>query len=124
MKPRSTGLAGLALLLMAVGAAPAGAEESFRCQGRLVSKGDGKYDVHKKCGDPDAVTQRTDKRKLRERVRRWIGNVMEEVTEEREVEVIVQEWTYDLGPQRFVRVVDFENDRVVAVHARDYGHQK
>lgn len=119
---RTTALAALTLLLST--AAPAAAEESFRCRGRLVSKGDGKYEVQKKCGEPDAVTQRTDKRKLRERVRRWIGNVMEEVTEEREVEIVVQEWTYDLGPERFVRVVDFENDRVVAVHARDYGHTK
>ena len=104
-------------------AARAGADSGFRCpSGRLVSTGDHMTEVRDKCGDPDFVTQRTEKRKVKVKVRRWTEtHVQEEVTEEREVEILIDEWTYDLGPERFVRFVSFENARVVNVSTGHYG---
>lgn len=110
------------LALAAAGAAPARGDSGFRCEsGRLVSVGDHMHEVRKKCGDPDFVAQRVDKRKVKVKVRRWVGDREEEVSEERVVEVPVDEWTYDMGPRRFVRVVSFENARVTGVVAGGYG---
>lgn len=94
---------------------------SLRCGNRLVSGGDHMYDVSKKCGAPDFVTQRRETRKVKHKVRRWNGLEMETVAEEREVEVIIDEWTYDLGASQFVRYVTFEEGRVVAIRLGDYG---
>lgn len=110
------------------GPAPAAADddpavsEGFRCPpGRVISRGDHMVEVRKKCGEPDFVTQRTDKRKVKVKVRRWVDGVMEEVSEEQEVEILVDEWTYDFGPRRLVRFVAFENARVIGVRTGGYG---
>jgi hypothetical protein len=56
------------------------------------------------------------------KVRRWTSpSEQEDVTEEREVEILVDEWTYDFGSDRFVRYVAFENARVVGVTTGAYG---
>lgn len=100
----------------------ANADDGFRCKsGRLVSVGDGMREVRNRCGDPDFATTRTERRKIKYRYSRWVGNIEESIVEEREVEVPVEEWTYDLGPNAFVRYVTFENGRVVGVTAGDYG---
>jgi len=99
------------------------ADGGFRCPGgRLVSTGDPMYEVRKKCGDPNAVSQRTEKRKIKVKVRRWLSPTEhEEISEEREVEVLVDEWTYDFGRDRFIRYVAFEDARVVGVTTGSYG---
>lgn len=100
----------------------ASADDGFRCKsGRLVSVGDTTREVRHRCGDPDYATSRTERRTVRYRYSRWVGNVQQSVVEEREVEVPVEEWTYDLGPNAFVRYVTFENGRVVTVTSGDYG---
>ena len=110
-------------LLAVLGARPARAD-GFRCaSGRLVSEGDHMVEVRKKCGDPDFVAQRVDKRKVKVKVRRWVIDHEEEDSEEQTVEVLVDEWTYDLGPRRFIRFVDFENARVTRVTTGEYGTQ-
>jgi hypothetical protein len=111
-------------LAWALGAAVATAEadSGFRCEsGRLVRTGDHMIEVRHKCGEPDMVTQRIDKRRVKHKVRRWVNGESQEVSEEQEVEVLVDEWTYDLGPRRFIRMVSFENSRVVCVATGDYG---
>ena len=112
-----------ALALPLPGPAPAQAEEGFRCaSGRLVSVGDHLVDVRNKCGDPDYVGQRVEKRKRREKVRRQgEAGYSEEVMEEREVEILLDEWIYDLGPKKFTRMAVFENGRVVWTGTGDYG---
>jgi hypothetical protein len=114
----------LALGLVAVPGL-ARADGDFRCpSGRLVSTGDHMTDVRKKCGDPDDVIQRLEKRKIKVKVRRWLSPTeQEETIEEREVEVLVDEWTYDFGSDRFIRFVDFENARVVGVTTGSYGRR-
>lgn len=99
------------------------ADSGFRCPGgRLVSTGDHMYEVRKKCGDPSAVAQRTEKRKIKVKVRRWISPTEhEDISEEREIEVLVDEWTYDFGSDRFIRHVAFEDARVVGVTTSGYG---
>ncbi len=117
----------LAMVLVGlVGLAPAytRADDGFRCAtGRLVSVGDAMRDVRARCGAPDAATTRIERRKVKHRYSRWVGNIEESVVEETEVEVPIDEWTYDLGPSAFVRYVSFENGRVIDVATGDYGHK-
>jgi hypothetical protein len=98
------------------------ADSGFRCKsGRLVSIGDRMYDVRDRCGQPDAISQRIEKRKVKHRITRRIGNIEESVIEEREIEVPIDEWTYDMGPYSFIRYVLFENGLVIDVATGDYG---
>ena len=123
---RFVGLLVLSFACAAFAAAhPASADSAFRCEsGRLVSTGDHMYDVRKKCGDPDMVTQRVDKRKVSHKVLRWVAGAAEEVEEEREIEVLVDEWVFDLGPTRFIRIVSFEDSRVTCVNTGNYGSKR
>lgn len=111
----------LGLLVGAAG--NAAAESGFRCgTGRLVSLGDHLVDVQKKCGEPDYIGQRVEKRKRRERVRDESGQWS--VSEEREVEILFDEWIYDLGPRKFMRSILFENGRVVETGTGGYGKRR
>lgn len=84
--PALTGLAALAVLV--IGAAPA-AEAGLRCGTELVQPGDSKVEVLKKCGEP----------LLRETVA---------VKKTPGADEIVDRWTYDQGPGRFLKVLTFE----------------
>ena len=110
---------GFGLMLVLVGFAgvpPARAADGFRCEsGLIVDLGDLTYEVQKKCGDPDQVTERIERRTVRKKVRRWVDGVVQEVTEEEEVDVPILEWVYDMGPSRLLRLLRFENDRLVRV---------
>jgi hypothetical protein len=115
-------IAGPAALAVALFAGPARAGDGFRCaSGKLVSEGDHMLEVRRRCGEPDFVAQRVEKRKIKKKIRRWVVDHEEEVSEEQTIEVVVDEWTYDLGPRRFIRFVDFENARVTQVNTGDYG---
>ncbi len=98
------------------------ADDGFRCRtGRLVSVGDRMPQVRNRCGEPDAVSTRVEKRKVKHKITRWVDGIQETVIEEEEVEVPLDEWTYDLGPQAFVRYVLFENGSVINVTMGGYG---
>lgn len=100
------------------------ADDGFRCRsGRLVSVGDRMNDVRNRCGDPDWVSQRTEKRKVKHKVTRWVDNVQESFIEEEEIDVPLDEWTYDMGPTSFTRYVTFENSQVINVSTGDYGRK-
>ena len=113
----------LALVLAMAWPATALADGGFRCGARLVDLGDHMAEVRNKCGEPDFVTQRIEKRVVRRTVKVRRGPVEEWVTEEVEVEVPLDEWTYDFGPYAFLRFATFENSRLVSVSTRDYGHK-
>ena len=100
------------------------ADDGFRCRtGRLVSVGDAMKEVRDRCGEPDDVTTRTERRKVKHRYTRRVGGVVETVEEEQEVEIPLDEWTYDMGPHALTRYVTFENGRVVNVATGDYGRK-
>ena len=63
------------------------------------------FEVFDRCGKADLVGKRV--------VQRQRGDEY--------VEVLLDKWTYDLGPNRFVRVVIFENGRVIDVESGNYG---
>jgi hypothetical protein len=112
----------LLLLVTLVLPASLRADSGFRCRsGRLVSVGDVMGEVRDRCGEPDVVNRRIEKRKVKHKITRRIGNVEESYIEEQEIEIPIDEWTYDMGPHSFTRYVVFENSRVIDVITGDYG---
>jgi hypothetical protein len=102
----------------------ASADSGFRCtSGRLVSVGDRMGEVLDRCGEPDAVIQRIEKRKVRHKVTRRVGNVEESIIEEQEIDIPIDEWAYDMGRYAFTRYVIFENGQVINVATGNYGNK-
>ena len=95
----------------------------FSCNSKIVTIGDYKYDVLRKCGEPSHV------------------EVWEEVRIRRDLSpglletgiglyrtplylpgpVTVEEWVYNLGSNRFIRYLRFENGRLAKITEGDYG---
>lgn len=98
----------------------------FKCGSSIVAVGDRAYDVLKKCGDPAYVESWQEVR-----VRGDIGSWMLEPQKRfyigplfaKEL-VTIEEWEYDLGPNRFIRYLRFENGRLTRVNTGDYGWRR
>lgn len=110
---------------------------AFRCQGRLISDGDPQPKVLRFCGQPTATQQRLIYRGGVPRA--WVnqadttgsgtvesGRPGDEllIHDRSVVEVLVEEWTYNHGPHRLMRVVRFENGLVVEVTHLGYGYHE
>ena len=94
----------LMLLLAVLLTANTSAAAVFRCGQELISPGDSKTAVLLACGQPhfrELVAERTYYRKYRFAVL--------------ETTVVVEQWTYHLGPAYFLRILTFEGSRLVAV---------
>ena len=114
------GLAGLA-------ASPSARADSLSCNYRIVSTGDSRYEVRAVCGEPDDAMQRVEYRTLRGRV---VGPCTRDGqklrcsdTNEVVVEVVIDEWLYDFGRNRFIEHLTFEQGRLVSVRSGGYGHK-
>ena len=106
------GLAALGLLvLLTLGSA--GSAAAMRCGQQLVHIGDRKAEVLRKCGEPEAMEERQEQRFFRVIQDQRLFEVLEEVT--------VEEWTYNLGPEQFIRILRFENGRLERIETGDYG---
>jgi uncharacterized protein DUF2845 len=90
------------------GAAPAQRE----CTEQALSVGDTKSDVVAKCGDP--FLKDVHQEELRERL---------ESGEVRKTFVAIEEWTYNLGPNRFSRILTFRNNKLVDIRTGGYGYE-
>jgi hypothetical protein len=88
--------------LLPVSSRAQGADENMRCGQRVIAVGETMYDVQTKCGEPTQRIQRGGGSKGR-----WAN---------------IEEWTYDFGSKRFVRVLTFNNGRLVYVETTsNYG---
>jgi hypothetical protein len=102
--------------------------DGMRCGSRLVSEGDYLYEVRERCGEPDAASQHTELRTVREFVS---GPCYQEQGQlrcgrviERTVEVVIDEWVYDKGTHKFVRYLTFEQGRLAKVRTGRYGSKE
>ncbi len=105
----------LALGLLA--GAPAHAD-SFRCGSRLVTEGDSRSEVRAKCGEPADVVS------LRSVFRRpviWTYGRPYFIGESF-MEIPVEAWTYNLGPNKLMRRIRFENGFVAEIETLGYGY--
>jgi hypothetical protein len=87
--------------------------DSFSCSGGIVSTDDSSSDVMAKCGSPDfrdshqeEVVQRLD------------------VDTKQKVYINVEEWTYNLGPNQFTRIIILKNGRIAEIRTGSYGYRK
>src|SRR5690606_22281593 len=98
-----------------VAATMAGAPaHAFRCGTRLVTEGDPKSKVRRYCGEPvdiqTRVIYRTGLTRPRFRVQGPDGMEYSReilIPDRSYEEVLVEEWTYNFGPRRFMRLVRF-----------------
>lgn len=79
---------------------------------RTVERGDRRYTVRARCGEPDEVATRYEARKVR------VGNAA------RAVSVAIEAWFYDWGPKRLTRTLYFEDGRLAGVTTGDYGQKE
>ncbi len=108
---------------------------ALRCKGKLVKEGDPQVKVLKYCGEPASAQQRMiwrsgvprpwiDRRLSVESDDTAISVAHEEllIHDRSVVEIFVEEWTYNFGPHRLMRVVRFENGIVADVKGLGYGY--
>jgi hypothetical protein len=91
------------------------AEASFRCGSRIITRGDHASKMLHFCGEPDSVQTRLAQRTFVSNYGRvYIPGFVEDV--------LVEEWTYNLGPHKLMRLVRIENGIVVEVEHLGYGY--
>ncbi len=77
---------------------------TMSCGNQIVNEGDRTFDVLRKCGEPAFVSRR-----------------FESLLFAYPFGIEVQDWYYDLGPNQFVRVLQFRDNRLVSVKIGGYG---
>lgn len=116
-----------ALLLAGLATSGSARADSLGCNGRIVSTGDSRYDVKALCGEPDDASQRVEYRTVRSRVTvpctRQGDKIVCSQTREQVVEVVIDEWIYDFGRNRFIQYLTFEQGKLLTVRNGDYGHK-
>jgi hypothetical protein len=116
-----------AFALAALATSPSARADSLACNGRIVSTGDSRYDVKSICGEPDDASQRVEYRTVRGRVAgpctRTGGKITCSDTREQVIEVVIDEWIYDFGRNRFVEYLTFEQGKLLSVRNGSYGHK-
>lgn len=102
--------------------------DSMRCGNKLVLPGDSMHEVKARCGDPDDAMHRTEVRKT---VNRVSGPCPDNVNGVKcsssavdSVEVAIDEWTYDFGPDRLIQELRFEDGKLVSITNRGYGSKE
>ena len=116
------GIRSVLLILLLLVASSVSASD-FRCGSHIISPGDRKFDVLRKCGNPDNIEAREEVR-----IKRGLGTYVFLPGEEppgflfaKEL-VTVEEWEYNLGPGRFIRYLTFEKGRLIKITTGDYGY--
>jgi hypothetical protein len=89
-----------ALCVLLATAAPLAVAAGLRCDDDLVSRGMTPVEVFERCGTPEFEQAWTDYR--------YPGRF-----------VRVAEWSYNLGDNRFRRLLTFENGRLTRIETRD-----
>jgi len=102
-------------LLLSLAAAPAGA---FYCGSNLVLEGDYAPQVLQKCGEPNYRQSRVEFRSV---VLRGSGVQQPGLDIVNQVQVNIDEWTYDFGTHRFMEALYFENGRLLSIKDLSYG---
>ncbi len=85
-----------------------------RCGNAIVVEGDSSYRVRDKCGEPDSIERSVVyKTRAVHRGYRYVGS--------EDYSVVIEEWTYNLGPNRLIRLLRFENGVLKSIGNGGYG---
>lgn len=109
-----------ALFVVVLGLLAASPAFAFRCGTKIVSEGDTREAVAAKCGEPTEVIGQ--------------GNVLRRPViwnrgrpyfiGEDFMEIPVESWVYNLGPNKLMRRVRFEGGVVTEIETLGYGYNK
>ncbi len=104
---------------------------AMRCGNYLINKGDSQKKVAEQCGEPTSKTSRhiirpgtypSEGSGLSINDERAAGNDRHYAFDRSEV--LMEEWTYNLGPDKLMRRIQFANGIVEDVKTLDYGHHE
>jgi len=119
-RPARSAVAATALLALAAAVFTVGAParaDGFRCGTKLVVEGSTRGEVVARCGEPTDVERRT----LLRRPVLWRYGRPFYLSEDL-VEVPVETWTYNLGPNKLMRRLRLEDGVVVEIDTLGYGY--
>ncbi len=94
----------LTMFFFCVGLLVSQTSYAFRCGSDLITEGDSKISVLKKCGDPS-----------------WIDRWLEEIVDlpdtnfEHRITRINERWVYNPGPTQFLRIITFKDSKVLSI---------
>jgi hypothetical protein len=108
------------VLIIALGLLASSPAFAFRCGTKIVSEGDTRSEVAAKCGEPDDVV--TQKSVFRRPVI-WTGGRPYYIGDDF-IEIPVENWVYNLGPNKLMQRVRFEGGVVVEIESLGYGYNK
>jgi hypothetical protein len=101
----------VAILLLSINTA-----QAFRCGNRLISRGDSIIKVLKNCGEPDLVKHLAECVPIQS----YNGRLEEYRSDCRMI--YYEDWTYNLGPNLFMRRLRIQDGEVKTINTLDYGH--
>ena len=98
------------LFLLCLGLVATDSAYAFRCGGGLISTGDSKLILLKKCGEPSWVD-------------RWAERTVDQPDTDFEHSItrINERWIYNLGPNQFIRILTLRDGRVVHIETGGRG---
>ena len=121
------------LIILALSSIGDARVSSLRCGARLITEGDYKARVLAECGEPDYVEVWEEERVYRfRRHPRYYGDYDSYEYDRYNYRygkpyrvkelVIIEKWTYNRGPSRFLNHLRLENGIVVEIFSGDYGY--
>lgn len=88
---------------------------ALRCGTRIIGEGDHVTKLLHYCGEPHSVRTRTAQRAL-------FGNVDNVPFPGFVEDVRIEDWTYNFGPRKLMRMITLENGVVVRIKQLGYGY--
>jgi hypothetical protein len=111
--PKTLVICGI-ILVVVLGRFPSA--EALRCDGRIISVGDKKFDILAKCGEPTFRDWREE-----EVAETFYDPLLKRIVT-RKVHILIEEWTYNLGPHSLVYFLIFENSKLAKIKTGGYGY--
>lgn len=108
----------LAVALSLAAATGAARADGFRCGTRLIVEGSTRGEVLARCGEPSDVERRS----ILRRPVFWRYGRPYYLSDDL-VEVPVETWTYNLGPNKLMRRLRLEDGVVVEIETLGYGYR-
>src|SRR5262245_9370381 len=110
-------------ILLAFGlslAATVPAHAAFRACSHLVAEGDTPSEVAAKCGEPTEINQKS---AILRQPTVWVGG-RRYVVGNGLVEIPIEVWVYNLGPNKLMRRLRFEDGVLVDIDTMGYGYSE
>ena len=99
---------------------------ALKCGSDLILEGDRKIEVLHKCGDPVTIDQRVEYEGLRlQEFNLQSRNQPHYIFDyEQHKPIYIEDWTYNFGPRRFMRLIRFENGVLDEITVLGYGYRE